>query len=82
MSKCKKCGAEIIWIRSTKTGKMMPLNAERNFITLDIAKGEAFVTDSGDVVRGHRTDDPEKAWGTARTSHFATCPFAAEFRKR
>ena len=40
MSKCKGCGAEIIWIK-TKAGKSMPCNLEK--ITIVTEQGETIV---------------------------------------
>lgn len=42
MSKCKGCGKEIVWIK-TKSGKIMPCNAEK--ITI--------IQESGDMTSGH-----------------------------
>lgn len=42
MSKCKGCGAEIVWIQ-TENGKSMPCNAEK--VTI--------VTADGKTVTGH-----------------------------
>ena len=42
MSKCKGCGAEIVWIK-TKAGKNMPCDEKK--ITI--------VTDSGETITGH-----------------------------
>lgn len=86
MSRCKSCGAEIVWIKSSKTGKMIPCDAELIKFELDIAKGERFVTPEGDVCCGHRIDGSEGKKLThikqGHISHFATCPQANIFRRR
>lgn len=82
MSRCRSCGAEIIWIRSSKTGKMIPCDPEPIPFKLEIARGERFVLADGDVCCGYRTDKPEEAQRTGYISHFATCPNAAEHRRR
>ena len=72
---CKSCGAPMTWIR-TRGGKWMPCDAA----PIRFRKGgdELFVTAKGDVVRGTRDEE-----GTllGRSSHFATCPNAAQHRR-
>lgn len=81
MSKCKACGAEIIWIRSSKSGKMIPCDPE--LIPFDLTDDkERFVTESGDVICGKRLEAPEQARRAGYISHFTTCPHAAEQRRR
>ena len=65
MEKCRGCGADIIWI-ITQGDKRMPLDAKPE---------KRFITDRGkeEELRGYMRD--------TYTSHFATCPKAAEFRK-
>ena len=80
MSKCKSCGAEIIWIKSAR-GKMMPCNPQkiryRNAYPMGNTK--LLVTPEGEIVTG--TIDPSSdTYGYE--SHFATCPAASRFRKR
>jgi hypothetical protein len=72
MSKCKSCGAEIIWAK-TPTGKSMPLDAEphpRGNIVLD-ANGCTGPVRPGDV--------PDLS--VRYLSHFVTCPEANQHRK-
>ena len=80
MSKCKSCGAEIIWIK-TKTGKAMPCDAQK--ITYKnigpTGKGMILVTPDGRIARGE-FDPTSDVYGYV--SHFATCPAAAAHRKR
>lgn len=42
ISKCKGCGADIIWVK-TKNGKSMPCDAKKQII----------VTETGEVVSGY-----------------------------
>ena len=82
MSKCKACGAEIQWIKSSKTGKMIPCNVQEIEFILDFGKGELFITPEGNCCCGH--SDVESRRGQIMkgyTSHFATCPEANKFRK-
>lgn len=65
---CRACGASMIWVRSPK-GRAMPVNAEPD------PKGELMIIEhtasyAGDAHEGDRY-----------TSHFATCPEAASFRR-
>lgn len=74
MSRCRSCGAEIIWIL-TAAGKKMPCNPEP--VTFTRAGGpDTFVLASGKVERGRRGSGPQ----TGFISHFATCPEAALHR--
>lgn len=73
---CRSCEARIIWTITAK-GRKMPVDAEPR-------------EDGGFVLRGQGDDHPPLALakGEARgrepryVSHFATCPNAAEHRKR
>lgn len=79
MSKCKACGAEIIWIK-TPNGKNMPCNAQKIPYKNTFPKGDlVLVTPEGKIARG--TFDLESdTYGYE--SHFATCPVAGNFRRR
>ena len=79
MSKCKSCGAEIIWIK-TASGKMMPCNPQKIFYKNTFPRGNmTLITPEGKFVTG--TIDPSSdTYGYE--SHFATCPAASKFRKR
>ena len=79
MSKCKGCGAEIIWIK-TEGGKSIPCNALK--IVYRQARGGSLkiVTPNGEVVSGELAADPQTATGVGYVSHFATCPMADAFR--
>lgn len=81
MSRCKSCMAEIVWCVTTN-GKRMPVDAlpdPGGNIVLSTMDGELHDGDTVDVDSGPCLMDPP---GTIRlTSHFATCPDAATFRK-
>jgi hypothetical protein len=65
MSACRSCGAPIFFAKTT-TGGTMPLDEQpENRVVLDASAGEPPVAR---VVRTY-------------TSHFATCPDAARFRR-
>ena len=79
MSKCKSCGAEIIWIK-TASGKMMPCNTRKIGYRNTDSKGDVtLVTPDGKIVTG-TIDLSSDTYGYE--SHFATCPAASRFRKR
>ena len=81
MSKCRSCGAKIIWIR-TAAGKMMPCNPEKIHYRRYEGAGtpeKILVTPDGNITMG--TPDPSSdLYGYV--SHFATCPAAAAHRKK
>jgi len=70
---CKSCGARIIWVVSAASGKRMPVNEKPDLdgnLMID-AEGKAHVI------------DPKKPVATLTyTSHFATCPEAAQWKKK
>ena len=78
MSKCRSCGAEIIWIK-TPSGKNMPCDAKPISFRLDTHNGDLLlVTPDGKVARGSFDPAAEKI---GYTSHFATCPNASQHRR-
>jgi len=85
MSKCKSCGAEIIWIKMKGTGKAMPCDAQKVSYSENLHPGaegvqvQTLVTEHGTVVRTYFDSDGDKV---GYVSHFATCPAASEHRKR
>lgn len=79
MSKCKSCGAEIIWIK-TASGKMMPCNPQKISYKNTFPRGNmTLITPEGKFVTG-TIDLSSDTYGYE--SHFATCPAASKFRKR
>lgn len=82
MSKCKSCGAEIIWIKMKGTGKAMPVDAKKITYSENLHPGAkdalTLVTENGTIVRTQFDPGGDKV---GYTSHFATCPNAAQFRK-
>lgn len=79
MSKCKSCGAEIIWIK-TRNGKNMPCDAEPVYYLPDPDGKEVIVTSGGTVTHGFLSD--MRIAETGYRSHFATCPNANQHRRR
>lgn len=79
MSKCKSCGAEIIWIK-TAAGKSMPCNPQKISFRNDWSEnGLTLITPDGKIAKGTLDLDSD-TYGYE--SHFATCPAAAIHRKR
>ena len=67
---CRACGAPMIWARSPgPKGRAMPIDAVPDPRGLLMLNGHT-VQYAGDAYEG-----------TTYTSHFATCPHAATFRK-
>ena len=81
MATCKACGAEIVWVK-LKSGKMHPCDAEEVFYKHD-GGPDRIVTRDGLVVSGTIVTDITDNITLLRgySSHFATCPFADEFRR-
>ena len=79
MSKCKSCGAEIIWIK-TKNGKAMPCNPQKISYRNTWPAGDlTLITPDGKIAKGTLDFDSD-SYGYE--SHFATCPAAGNFRKK
>jgi hypothetical protein len=74
VSKCKSCGAEIVWVK-TESGRTMPLDAT----PVDpVEVDRTCIIDNGVAKFGAidcRHDEPHYV------SHFSTCPQAAQHRK-
>lgn len=73
-TKCKGCGADIIFVPNVVTGKAMPLNVVR--------ENRIVLVDNG----GYPGAKPDDITARARvvdtyTSHFADCPQADSFRR-
>lgn len=78
MSKCKSCGADIIWI-VTPNGKKMPCNNQRIHYKQNFHKGSmVLVLPNGKIDRGDLDIESDKF---GYISHFATCPSANLHRK-
>lgn len=78
MSRCKSCGADIVWVK-TVAGKSIPLDAA------PVADGNVALDSGG---RAHVYSNPAALFvvdmagdGPRYRSHFATCPNAAEHRR-
>lgn len=77
MSKCKSCGANIIWI-PTINGKAMPCDAKPIPYTEDPTGSLTLVTSDGRIVRAKADATSDQV---GYISHFETCPNANAHRK-
>ena len=81
MAKCKSCGAEIIWLKTT-SGKSMPCDAVQvMYWQRDKAKGKV-VTPNGEVLSCEFEGDHAQATGMGYIPHWATCPSADKFKRK
>lgn len=80
VTKCRSCGAPIVWIR-TRAGKQMPCDANPVHFVNRPKGADLIVMNDGFVLRGDVVTDPAEATGCGHISHFSTCPNADEHRK-
>lgn len=82
MTKCRGCGAEIRFIK-TKSGKAIPVNPSPVYIE-DKNGDKIIVTTDGRVSNGRLEVVTSQNQFLTRgyISHFATCPFANNYRRR
>jgi len=72
MTKCRSCGAEILWI-TTKAGKLMPCNPIGvKYWAQPKAKGK-IITRNGEVLSCVFEGEEQKATGIGYIPHFNTC---------
>lgn len=80
VDKCKSCGASIVWIK-TKKGRVMPCDPDPDMILVIEGKKITGIDKQGNTHVGYsgrlEGDDVE-----VYISHFSTCPFADQHRKR
>ena len=82
---CIKCKAPIIWLR-TPAGKWMPADEGLVPYRQNPDGKQHVVTDRGELIRCDILEDGDLApgefpTGLARIPHWATCPFADDFRR-
>ena len=80
MARCKSCGAEISWVKTT-AGKLMPVDEPGIPYIEDPSGKEVFVTYNGAVVRGNRRSYSSGSYPIGHISHFVTCPNADRHRR-
>lgn len=79
-SKCRGCGAEIIWI-GTLGGKSMPCDADPVYYKEHSKGSERIVTPNGVTISCEIIDDPQNATGVGYVPHWSTCPNAQDFKR-
>lgn len=86
-TKCRSCGAEIVWI-TTKSGKAMPCDAQEVEYQKQTYGKDFVVTADGETVRCEIVKKDAATPldlivdGKGYISHFATCPYANSHRHR
>lgn len=77
MARCRSCGAEIVFITTTR-GKKMPCEAEPVWFDEMVGGPDTVVTRNGEVIRAtiHEGGAEE-----GYVSHFANCPGADLHRR-
>lgn len=78
MAKCKSCGAEIVWIKTT-AGKNMPCDAKPVPFTYRLGAKDKVVTKNGEVLPADISPDEPEEMGYI--PHWATCPRADKHRR-
>ena len=86
ISRCRGCGAEVLWIRTAANRRKTPVDAEPVSI-LQGTGGDTFIRKDGSILFGRKIgdawdDDPDANVIEAYESHFATCPMGGQFRNR
>lgn len=81
MSTCKRCGAQIVFVKM-KSGKTMPCDLPAVVYWQDPHGNKTIITAYGETVRANLKGLPGLGTGVGYTSHFATCPDADCFRSR
>lgn len=81
MSTCKSCGAPVLWAKHATTGTLMPLDPQPSPAgNIWLVGGKRSGTVPICRVASQPVPAPEGA--NLYTSHFATCPNAAQHRRR
>ena len=85
ISRCRGCGAEVEWIRTTANRRKIPVDAEPVWVLAE-SGGNTFIRKDGSIVIGRKVgdafDEPDANLVEAYESHFATCPVGGQFRNR
>lgn len=82
VSKCRSCGAAIVWCLAHTTGKLMPLDAAPD------PNGNVLLKEDGTykVLSLSMFDDQDwlrhKGHWVRHKSHFATCEHSGDWRKK
>lgn len=81
MAKCKSCGAPIIWV-GMQSGKSMPCDAQQVVYWQSKTGESTIITPNGETIKATIEAQRTPATGVGFIPHWATCPCAANFKKR
>ncbi len=73
-AKCRSCGADILWVRSSATDALIPIDADPNASGDCLLIGENVVVARGDLFEPMMDGD-------RHTQHADTCPEMAKHRQ-
>lgn len=74
MSKCNRCGADILWIANSDTGEKIPVNKEEVAFHEDRRGGLQAICTDGSMRWGRVVGDAfEDGYLLGRVVHFGTC---------
>lgn len=80
MSKCRSCGAEVLWVKLVPTNRLNPLNPTPtragNIRMLGTRKAAAKVLSKADLAEAALASEE------LYTSHFTDCPNAKQHRSK
>lgn len=80
LGRCRSCGRDVLWLVTT-AGKRMPCDLGQVWLVEDPQGGQIGVSAEGATITGYGVGGPGRDVVEVRTSHFATCPEAAKWRK-
>lgn len=81
MSRCRSCGAEIIWVKM-QSGKKMPCDPPLLPFWWSPKGEHTLITQDGETVTGDLDGEPDEVTDVGRISHWATCPHADNHRRK
>ena len=81
MPNCKKCGRQILFVKM-ESGRYMPCDIDLCLFIEGAGGAEYFVTPGGKLIRGKSPLRGETTDGAGYRPHWATCPYAEDFRRR
>ena len=79
MPKCRGCQKDIRFIK-TAAGKYVPVDPEEVRFIQGASGTDVFILPDGSTERGWKITSESSAAKTGYTAHFATCPYADDFR--
>jgi len=81
LSRCKGCGEEFKWIKTTG-GKNMPVDPTLVMYWADRRGKDKICTPNGEMISCNLDGDPLAASGVGYIPHWATCPQANQFKRK